>query len=86
MLNVAGTVDSTGSISGPANLTGSFYLGTYDGSTNNWNGQIDEVGYWKRVLTSGERTSLYGGGSGLAYSSFNSGAAVQSNLLLLGVG
>lgn len=30
-------------------------------------GQIDEVGFWKRALTSTERASLYNGGSGLTY-------------------
>lgn len=32
-----------------------------------WDGLIDEVGFWKRVLTAGEITSLYGAGAGLAY-------------------
>ena len=36
-------------------------------------GIIDEVGFWKRVLTSGERTQLYNSGAGLAYP-FSSGA------------
>lgn len=36
----------------------------------NWNGLVDEVGFWKRVLTSAEITALYNGGSGLPYSSF----------------
>ena len=29
------------------------------------NGRIDEVGIWKRVLTSDERTAIYNGGAGL---------------------
>ena len=32
-----------------------------------WNGSIDEVGIWSRALTSGEVTSLWNGGAGLAY-------------------
>lgn len=32
-----------------------------------WQGYIDELGFWKRVLTSQERTDLYNGGAGLAY-------------------
>lgn len=32
-----------------------------------YDGLMDEVGIWSRVLTSGEVTSLYGGGAGLAY-------------------
>ncbi len=39
-----------------------------------YDGLIDESGFWKgRTLTSGERTSLYNGGSGLPYSSFGGG-------------
>ena len=33
-------------------------------------GRVDEVGFWKRVLTTGERTALYNAGSGVTYSSF----------------
>lgn len=32
-----------------------------------WKGKVDEVGVWSRALTSGEVTSLYNGGAGLAY-------------------
>lgn len=32
-----------------------------------WNGRIDAVGFWKRVLTSGERTQLYNAGNGFEY-------------------
>lgn len=32
-----------------------------------FDGLIDEVGFWKRVLTAAERTSLYNGGAGLSY-------------------
>jgi len=39
-------------------------------STDGFNGVIDEVGIWSRALTSGEISNLYGGGSGLPYSSF----------------
>ena len=30
-------------------------------------GVVDEVGFWKRVLTPAERTALYNGGNGFAY-------------------
>jgi Concanavalin A-like lectin/glucanases superfamily len=30
-------------------------------------GRIDQVGFWKRILTASERTSLYNGGNGLSY-------------------
>lgn len=36
-------------------------------------GLIDEVGFWKRVLTSDERTDLYNAGNGLSYDDFDGG-------------
>jgi len=36
----------------------------------NWNGLVDEIGFWKRKLTAQEITALYNGGAGLPYSSF----------------
>lgn len=37
-------------------------------TTSRWfDGRIDEVGIWKRVLTTAERTALYNGGSGQSY-------------------
>lgn len=43
-----------------------FYIGRYDGG-NYFDGSVDEVGMWSRVLTSGEITSLYNGGVGFTY-------------------
>lgn len=34
---------------------------------NPWDGRLDECGYWSRVLTAAERTSLYNAGAGLTY-------------------
>jgi len=50
-----------------------------------WDGRIDEVGFWKRVLTSDERTSLYNSGAGLAYP-FTSGLTTTRRRMLAGVG
>lgn len=48
--------------------TGIFQVGTIATSTTgDWDGLIEGVGYWKRTLTSGERTSLYNSGAGLDY-------------------
>jgi hypothetical protein len=48
-------------------------------------GLIDEVGFWKgRVLTSDERTSLYNGGSGLAYP-FSAGTGNRRRRFFMGV-
>jgi hypothetical protein len=35
-----------------------------------FNGDCDELGLWSRVLTAGERTTLYNGGAGLGIASF----------------
>jgi Concanavalin A-like lectin/glucanases superfamily len=38
-----------------------------------WQGQIDEVSIWKRVLTSAERTQLWNGGQGLSFNAIVNG-------------
>lgn len=40
----------------------------YPGNENYFDGIIDEVGLWRRVLTAAERTALYNSGNGLPYS------------------
>lgn len=35
--------------------------------TNNWDGAIDEVGFWKCKLDASERTMLYNNGAGITY-------------------
>jgi hypothetical protein len=63
-----GTVDSAGTSGLVVNAsTATFMLGNAAFADRLWNGAIDECGVWKRVLTSGERTSLYNGGSGSTY-------------------
>ena len=47
--------------------SGAFNLGRQLGNGRHMDGLIDEVGFWKRVLTSQERTDLYSSGAGLAY-------------------
>jgi hypothetical protein len=37
------------------------------GGSSFWQGPVDELGFWNRELTGSEVTSLYNGGSGLAY-------------------
>ncbi len=69
----AGTVDSvahsTGVRDGASNLTIGAYAGV-DGTplaATDLDGRVDELGFWKRVLTSTERTNLYNAGTGIAY-------------------
>ncbi|MFN8595746.1 MAG: hypothetical protein U0559_06145 [Anaerolineae bacterium] len=43
-----------------------FRMGS-DLTNQSWNGAIDEIGLWKRVLTADERAALYNNGQGCAY-------------------
>jgi hypothetical protein len=51
---------------------GHFRLGARDitGNEQYFDGVIDEVGFWKRLLTAAEITALYNTGAGLPFSSF----------------
>jgi Concanavalin A-like lectin/glucanases superfamily len=61
-----GAVDSVSDPDAAADNTNAFAIGAQAG-TNYWNGRIDQVGFWKRTLTSGERTWLYNSGGGRSY-------------------
>lgn len=59
--------DTGSSLSGLANGS-EVDIGAYDNYDQyNFNGIIDEVGYWTRALTSDEVSELYNSGNGLAY-------------------
>lgn len=64
-----GTVNSTATAAGVFSLnTVSFALGGQDDSTPNAvDGALDGWGVWGRVLSGGERQSLYNGGRGIDY-------------------
>ena len=64
-----GTVDSAVYSDGSYDSTTSLIVCGAYGSLGNpsYNGYIDEMSIWKRVLTAAERTSLYNGGTGRAY-------------------
>lgn len=63
-----GTFDGTGTMALGRN--GSFGSQYFDG-------RLDSVSFWKRVLTSGEKTTLYNGGAGLDYP-FTTGTTVTA--------
>jgi hypothetical protein len=63
-----GTVDSASHSAGVRDGTAALQLGTLDNLAPYYHdGLIDEVSFWKRLLTADERTALYNGGNGLAY-------------------
>jgi hypothetical protein len=59
-----GTVDSTSYSSGVFGSTSILAIGASSAPAGYIDGRIDEVGFWKKVLTSGERTLLYNSGAG----------------------
>ncbi|MEO8425632.1 MAG: Ig-like domain-containing protein, partial [Verrucomicrobiota bacterium] len=69
-----GPVSSAPHTTGIHMTTNDFYFGSIEGFNDLWNGDIDEVKIWQRVLTGPERTSDYN--SGVAGTPLTSSAAV----------
>ena len=64
-----GTADTAAAGRNPQDGSDVFRIGNYGGaSAISWDGLIDEVGFWKRLLTASEKTWLYNAGDGRAYS------------------
>ena len=60
-----GTANTASFSSGALDTAHDFNIGTVNNLTSvDWNGRIDEVGFWKKVLSSTERTELYNAGAG----------------------
>ena len=76
-----GTVDSVTHTFGSYDSGASFKIGGFTDFNEYWDGLIDQVGFWKRVLTAPERTSLYNSGNGLSYAALTGGAAGWGGLL-----
>lgn len=62
-----GGVDTTTSVPSTRDQAAPFALGAMSSGALFWDGRIDEVGLWKQVLTSGDRTDLYNSGAGVTY-------------------
>jgi len=65
-----GTVDSVSYSSGIFDSTSAFAIGALFAPTSPFylmDGRIDQVGFWKRVLNSTEKTFLYNSGNGRSY-------------------
>ena len=59
-----GTADSVAYTSGLINGTSAINLGSLNGTAGYYhNGRMDEFGFWKKVLTSAEKTDLYNSGN-----------------------
>lgn len=69
-----GTSNIGGSATGIGANSGSLYIGSFEGSSGYVDGVIDQVGFWNKVLTSGEVSDLYNSGNGLVYEEASAGA------------
>lgn len=67
-----GVADSAAHTTGVFNGTSTFGLGCITSAPvgNFWDGRIDQVGIWKRLLTASEKSALYNNGNGLAFADF----------------
>ncbi len=72
----AGTPQTAANSDGVTDGTHDFEIG--GSNSTYYDGLIDEVGLWGRLLTSDERTELYNSGNGLAYSAFSPSTAKGS--------
>lgn len=70
-----GTPNTASYSAGTYDSGAEFRIGTFPTYGGDWDGLIDEVGFWKKVLSSQERTDLYNSGAGLAYP-FSAGGGV----------
>lgn len=62
-----GATDSLAWTGGGYDSAADFNMGRAVSNTLPMNGRMDEVGFWKRVLSPSERAFLYNGGSGRSY-------------------
>ncbi len=90
-LNGSGSADITSAYSSGAAYQATNYvrIGCLNmvGVDSNFGDKVlSKLGFWSRVLTSGEITTLYNAGAGLLYSQFPSGGATAHDFTLLGVG
>jgi hypothetical protein len=59
--------NTVGHTTGSQDTAGSLEIGDFSSGSTNFNGLIDEVGVWKKLLSSVEIAQLYNSGNGLAY-------------------
>ena len=88
----AGTAATASWSAGVNDTTNPFYMGSDGSGDRQYDGLVDEFGFWKRVLTSLEISQLYNAGAGLPFSSFGASATpplgsytMNTNRLIRGV-
>lgn len=63
---VNGTVKTAASTTVPGTSTGAVRIGSIASGGSYFDGRVDEVAFWKRLLTTDERAAQYNGGAGRA--------------------
>jgi hypothetical protein len=66
-------VDTLSHAAGVFNSSALFTVGARTASSSFWDGRVDLLSVWDRLLTANERKELYNAGSALAYSEWESG-------------
>ena len=77
-----GNVDSQAHTTGVFDGTAPFNIGSLRGSSQFFDGRVDAVGFWKKVLTAAEKTELYNNGAGLEHPFIADGLPYSSSLNL----
>lgn len=88
-INGSAQTQLTGNRTSVYDSTADFGLGNSFGDFGYFDGIIDEVAFWGgRVITGSDVSEIYNGGSGLAYSSWDTGGggSPTPTLMMLGVG
>jgi len=67
ILYINGTQNATASSKTYNTANNNIFMGSNSAGILNFDGIIDEVGFWKRTLTSSEVSELYNSGNGFAY-------------------
>jgi hypothetical protein len=68
IVNNASAVSAATANGTPATSTNALFIGSLsDGTSQSLDAILDEMGFWKRVLTADERTALHNGGAGNTY-------------------
>jgi len=75
-----GVVDTAAKTGNPGVDNTRFTLGARAAPNEFWNGRIDQVGKWDRVLTAAEITYLYNGGAGRSYAEITGSGTIDGGL------
>lgn len=66
-----GTRDTAALAGGTRDTAVDFILGADSVTNDLWNGRIDEVAFWKKLLSVSDKAAIYNSGNGLAWTSWD---------------